>query len=87
MNDVKESTAQQIRDACRAISQKVDAIVDAAGEYAQGVEIRITVNPNYPAAEVEYNIEKLGIPEAELSADDSAKALGIAGEEKKGTEI
>jgi hypothetical protein len=83
MTNVKTKVAQQIREAARAIGQKADAIADTAGEYGVSLDIRITVRPDYPAAEINYDLTKLGIPEPELSKPDLERLLGIKKEEKE----
>lgn len=77
MTNIKSKVAQQIREAARAIGQKADAIADTAGEYGMSLDIRITVRPDYPAADIHYDLTKLGIPEPELSKADLEKLLGI----------
>lgn len=52
MTNIKTKVAQQIREAARAIGQKADAIADTAGEYGMSLDIRITIKPDFPAAEV-----------------------------------
>lgn len=54
---------KQIREACKTIDQKAAQIADICGEFGQELEIRISIDPKSPAAEIEYNLTKLGIPE------------------------
>lgn len=54
---------QQIRAACKTIDQKAAQIADTCGEFGQELEIRISIDLKSPAAEIEYNLIKLGISE------------------------
>ncbi len=54
---------KQIRAACKTIDQKAAQIADTCGEFGRELEIRISIDPKSPAAEIEYNLIKLGIPE------------------------
>lgn len=56
---------KQIRAACKTIDQKAAQIADTCGEFGQELEIRISINPKGPAAEIEYSLTKLGVPEPE----------------------